>query len=156
MQFISEESVEIEVRNLPLWQANLSLIGLIGILAGIAGLVRARLENARESIETARQLMPRPEVEQVEGAQIGVIAFGTSHWAALECRDQLAADAGVRTSYLRLKAFPFTDDLAAFIDAHDRVYVVEQNRDAQMLGLMRMELSAARIAKLRSVTRVKS
>jgi 2-oxoglutarate ferredoxin oxidoreductase subunit alpha len=109
------------------------------------------LDRLARKFDTARQLMPKPVVEQVEGAEIGIIAFGTSHWAALECRDQLTADAGVRTSYLRLRAFPFTEDLAAFIDAHDRVYVVEQNRDAQMLGLMRMELSAARIAKLRSV-----
>ncbi len=46
---------------------------------------------------------------------------------------------------------PFTRDLGAFIDAHDRVYVVEQNRDGQMLGLMRQELSGPRISKLRSV-----
>ena len=58
---------------------------------------------------------------------------------------------GVKTSYLRLRAYPFTDDLGAFIDAHERVYVVEQNRDAQLLQLMKLELSPERSAKLRSV-----
>ena len=50
-----------------------------------------------------------------------------------------------------MKAYPFTAELLAFIDQHDRVYVVEQNRDAQMVALMRMELDPARITKVRSV-----
>ncbi len=50
-----------------------------------------------------------------------------------------------------LRAYPFTADLLDFIDRHARVYVIEQNRDGQMLQLMRMELSPERIAKLRSV-----
>ncbi len=60
-------------------------------------------------------------------------------------------EARLETDYLRLRAFPFTDAVAEFIDAHDRVYVVEQNRDAQMLGLLKMELHAAQIGKLRKV-----
>ena len=109
------------------------------------------LDRLARKFETAKGLIPKPDVDRVEGARIGLVAFGTSHWATLESRDQLAAEAGVRTSYLRLKAYPFTGELTAFIDAHDRVYVVEQNRDAQMLGLMRAELSAERIATLRSI-----
>ena len=63
----------------------------------------------------------------------------------------VARRGGLKTSYLRLKAYPFTRDLGAFIDAHDRVYVVEQNRDAQMAALIRMDLDPARLAKIRSV-----
>src|SRR5207237_8362100 len=55
------------------------------------------------------------------------------------------------TSYFRLRAYPFNEELAAFIDAHDRVYVVEQNRDAQLLQLMKLELTPERASKLRSV-----
>jgi 2-oxoglutarate ferredoxin oxidoreductase subunit alpha len=109
------------------------------------------LDRLARKFETARRLVPRPDVDRVDGAHVGLVAFGTSHWAALESRDQLSAEAGLAVSYLRLKAFPFTEELAAFIDAHERVYVVEQNRDAQMLGLMRLELDAGRIAKLRSI-----
>ena len=69
----------------------------------------------------------------------------------IESRDQLRQEAGLETSYLRLKAYPFTQALADFIDAHDRVYLVEQNRDAQMATLMRMDLDPARMAKVRSV-----
>jgi 2-oxoglutarate ferredoxin oxidoreductase subunit alpha len=109
------------------------------------------LDRLARKFETARALVPKPVVEEDPEARIGLVAFGTSHWAAGESRDQLATEAGVRASYLRLRAYPFTDELARFIDRHDRVYVVEQNRDAQMLGLMRLELSPERIAKLRSV-----
>ena len=62
-----------------------------------------------------------------------------------------AAEAGLAVSYLRLRAYPFTQEVWDFIDACDRVYVVEQNRDGQMLSLLKMECSAAQFAKLRSV-----
>ena len=69
-----------------------------------------------------------------------------------ESRDQLREETDVKTSYFRLRAYPFTDELAAFIDAHERVYVIEQNRDAQLLPA---DAPRARrpsgIAKLRSV-----
>jgi 2-oxoglutarate/2-oxoacid ferredoxin oxidoreductase subunit alpha len=109
------------------------------------------LDRLARKFETARTMVPPPVVEDTPGAEVGLIAFGTSHWATGESRDQLAAEAGLPTSYLRLRAYPFTPELGAFLDRHDRVYVIEQNRDGQMLGLMRQELSAGRIAKLRSV-----
>jgi 2-oxoglutarate ferredoxin oxidoreductase subunit alpha len=109
------------------------------------------LDRLSRKFETARTLVPKPDVEVAGAARVGLVAFGSTHWAIVECRDQLRQEAGLATSYLRLKAYPFTDDLLTFIDHHDRVYVVEQNRDAQMLALMRMELSPARLAKLRSV-----
>jgi 2-oxoglutarate ferredoxin oxidoreductase subunit alpha len=54
-------------------------------------------------------------------------------------------------SWLRLRAYPFSKELEEFIDRHERVYIVDQNRDAQLLMLMRMEMTPERIAKLRSV-----
>jgi 2-oxoglutarate/2-oxoacid ferredoxin oxidoreductase subunit alpha len=109
------------------------------------------LDRLTRKFDTARTAVPAPVVEVVDGAKVGIIAYGTSHWAITESRDQLRKEAGLETSYFRLRAFPFNEDLGAFIDACDRVYVIEQNRDAQMLGLMRQELSAERIAKLRKV-----
>ena len=108
------------------------------------------VERLARKFETARSLVPRPVVVDDAGAAIGIVGFGTSHYAIEECRDQLA-DAGMPTGYLRLRAFPFTDELAAFIDRYQRIYVVEQNRDAQMLSLMRLELSGAQVSRLRSV-----
>ena len=112
---------------------------------------RQNVDRLLRKFDTARTLMPEPEVERADGARIGIIGYGTSHWAIVESRDQLRREADLRTSYLRLKAYPFTADLAAFIEAHDRVYVVEQNRDAQMASLMRMDLPPALTARLRSV-----
>ena len=109
------------------------------------------MERLSRKFETARQYMPKPIVEDVAGAEVGIIAFGTSHFAVDESRDQLERESGLKTGYLRLRAYPFTDELPAFLDRYTRVYVVEQNRDAQMLSLLRHELSAERIAKLRSV-----
>ncbi len=109
------------------------------------------LDRLRRKFDTAATLVPKPEVDAPAGARVALIAYGTSHWAVIETRDQLRQEAGLETSYLRLRGYPFTPELGEFIDRHDRVYVVEQNRDAQMAALMRMDLDVARIAKLRSV-----
>jgi 2-oxoglutarate ferredoxin oxidoreductase subunit alpha len=109
------------------------------------------MDRLRRKFETAKGVVPGPEIDRVNGARVGIIAFGTSHWAVVESRDQLREEAGLLTSYLRLRAYPFADSVAEFIDAHDRVYVVEQNRDAQMLSLLRMDLSAETSGRLRSV-----
>jgi 2-oxoglutarate ferredoxin oxidoreductase subunit alpha len=109
------------------------------------------MDRLSRKFETARAFVPKPIVEQTPDAKIGIIGYGTSHWAITECRDQLREETDLKTSYFRLRAYPFTEELAAFIDAHERVYVVEQNRDAQLLQLMRLELTPERIAKLRRV-----
>ena len=109
------------------------------------------MDRLTRKFDTARQHVPQPDVQHAEGAEIGIIGYGTSHWAIEESRDQLQREFGVRAGYLRLRAYPFTPHLGEFLDRYDRVYVVEQNRDAQMLALMRMECSPERSAKLRSV-----
>jgi 2-oxoglutarate ferredoxin oxidoreductase subunit alpha len=109
------------------------------------------MDRLSRKFETARKHVAKPVVETVAGAKIGLIGYGTSHWAITESRDQLREETDVKTSYYRMRAYPFTDELVEFIDAHDRVYVIEQNRDAQLLQLMRLELAPERIAKLRSV-----
>jgi 2-oxoglutarate ferredoxin oxidoreductase subunit alpha len=109
------------------------------------------MERLARKFETARKHVPKPVVDDVAGAEVGIIGFGSSHFAIDESRDQLIREADIKTGYLRLRAYPFTDEVTAFLDRYERVYVVEQNRDAQMLSLLRLELSAERIAKLRSV-----
>jgi 2-oxoglutarate ferredoxin oxidoreductase subunit alpha len=109
------------------------------------------LDRLARKFDTAATLVPAPVVEDDPEARIGIIAFGSSHWAVEEARDQLREEAGLRTTYLRLRAFPFTPAVAEFIGRCDRVYVVEQNRDAQMLSLLRMEGEPSHLAGLRSV-----
>lgn len=98
------------------------------------------VDRLAKKYETAKLFVPRPVVDQRDGAKIGFIAYGTTTWALEESRHQLRTERGVETSYFRLRAMPFTDELKAFVAAHDRVYVVEQNRDGQMGDLIRLEV----------------
>ncbi len=109
------------------------------------------MDRLDRKFQTARTHVPRPEVVEVPEADVAIIGYGTSHWAIIESRDQLEREAGIRTSYLRLRAYPFTEDLGAFVARHARVYVVEQNRDAQMYSLMRLDLEASSVGALRKV-----
>jgi 2-oxoglutarate ferredoxin oxidoreductase subunit alpha len=93
-----------------------------------------------KKLETAKTLVPGPSFYQENNeSEIGVIFFGTSRYAAEEALDIMRAD-GMKIDAMRLKAFPFSQDVADFIDAHKQVFVVEQNRDAQMRTLLINEL----------------
>ncbi len=109
------------------------------------------MDRLARKFETMRQFVPKPVVQQSPEAKIGYVASGTSDYAVRESIEQLRDEHGIEASYLRLRAYPFTDELTEFIRRHDRVYVVDQNRDAQWLALMRLEFDADLIAKLRSV-----
>jgi 2-oxoglutarate ferredoxin oxidoreductase subunit alpha len=111
----------------------------------------ALMERLARKFETARTLVPAPVVVQTDKSKIGIIAFGTSDFAVRESRDQLLKEYGVEVDYLRLRAFPFTRAVHEFVASHERIYVVEQNRDAQMLSLLKLDLAAEQIAKLRSI-----
>jgi 2-oxoglutarate ferredoxin oxidoreductase subunit alpha len=109
------------------------------------------VDRLARKFETSRKHVPAPVVDTDKDAQIGIVGYGTSHWAITESRDQLREETNLKTSYLRVRAYPFNEDILTFIDAHERIYVVEQNRDAQLAMLLRLELSPERCAKLRSV-----
>jgi len=109
------------------------------------------MDRLARKFETIRAHVPKPVVDLRTNAAAGLVAFGTSHYAIEESRQQLRSECGIETSYLRLKAYPFTEELKEFIRRHERVYVVEQNRDAQLLSLMRLEATPEELAKLRSV-----
>jgi 2-oxoglutarate/2-oxoacid ferredoxin oxidoreductase subunit alpha len=111
------------------------------------------MERIHRKFQTARSFVPRPEVIS-SGAKIGIIAYGTSHWAILESRDQLRNEYSIETDYLRVKAYPFTREVHEFVKQHDRVYVVEQNRDAQMLCLLKLDLEPALVPHLRSIAHI--
>jgi 2-oxoglutarate ferredoxin oxidoreductase subunit alpha len=90
--------------------------------------------------QTARKFVPKPVIDRKEGARIGLIAFGSSDFALQESRHQLKTERNIDTSYLRLRAIPFSAELRAFIAEHEHVYVVEQNRDGQMADLIRLDV----------------
>jgi 2-oxoglutarate/2-oxoacid ferredoxin oxidoreductase subunit alpha len=107
------------------------------------------MDRLAKKFETARAMVPAPVIED-HGRRAGIIAYGSSHWAVVEARDQLRQESGTETDYLLLKALPFTDAVAAFVQRHERIYVVEQNRDAQMAALLKIEYPE-HAARIRSV-----
>ena len=111
------------------------------------------MERINRKFETARSYVPRPEVHTGK-SRIGIIAYGTSHWAITESRDQLRAEYNLETDYLRVRAYPFTREVHEFIEKHDRVYIVEQNRDGQLLSLLKLDLAPERITRLRSIAHI--
>jgi 2-oxoglutarate ferredoxin oxidoreductase subunit alpha len=93
--------------------------------------------------ETAKTLVPPAVLSRAERkTQLGIVAFGSSDGAVIEARDRLA-DQGIHADYLRLRAFPFGPEVVDFLQGHETVFVVEQNRDAQMKSLLRLELGEA-------------
>jgi len=112
------------------------------------------MERINRKFETARSFVPRPELMTGKAAKIGIIAYGTSHWAILESRDQLRDEYDIETDYLRLRAYPFTREVHEFIEKHDRIYVVEQNRDAQMLSLLKLDIKPELVTRLRSIAHI--
>ncbi|HTV13086.1 MAG TPA: 2-oxoacid:acceptor oxidoreductase subunit alpha [Acidobacteriaceae bacterium] len=109
------------------------------------------MERLARKFETARTLVPAPAVAQTGKSKVGVIAYGTSDFAVMESRDQLKKEYGLEVDYLRIRAYPFAQSIHDFVASHERVYVVEQNRDAQMLSLLKLDLPAGETTKLRSV-----
>jgi 2-oxoglutarate ferredoxin oxidoreductase subunit alpha len=101
--------------------------------------------------ETARTMVPKPILEGDGRQKVGIIAFGTTHWAMVESRNQLDRECEIFCDYLRVRAYPFTQETHDFVARHDRVYVVEQNRDAQLLNLLKIDLDPVEVVKLRSV-----
>jgi 2-oxoglutarate ferredoxin oxidoreductase subunit alpha len=112
------------------------------------------MERLRKKFDHARSFVPAPVVETMPNAEIGIIAFGSSHWALIESRDQLRDESKLATDYLRVRAYPFAHEIADFVRAHKRVYVVEQNRDAQLFSLLKLDLDGDLVPKLRSVARL--
>jgi 2-oxoglutarate/2-oxoacid ferredoxin oxidoreductase subunit alpha len=96
-------------------------------------------ERLARKFDTIRGLVPASDVDLAPGAAIGVIAFGTTRYAIEEARDRLRAR-GVEFSSLRLRALPIGPEVRAFVEEHERVVVVEMNRDGQLAGILRGEL----------------
>jgi 2-oxoglutarate ferredoxin oxidoreductase subunit alpha len=99
------------------------------------------VDRLRRKWETAKQYVPAPEVDYSEKYRIGIISLGSCDGAVQEARARLR-ESGVGMNYLRVKAFPFNGEVQDFLDNHDRIFVVEQNRDAQLRGLLLLENEA--------------
>lgn len=96
---------------------------------------KALMNRLDKKHETAKSLVPKPVLHNDSSSEIGIIAFGSSHEAIKEALNTIDA------SYLRVRALPLSDDVFEFIQSKNKVFVIEQNRDAQMAGLLKKEFN---------------
>lgn len=107
------------------------------------------LERLRKKFYTAREFVPGPVTDAAGMADIGIISFGSTEPAIDEARHMLT-EQDLATHFMRVRAIPFNDEVQRFIEDHQRVYVVEMNRDGQLAQLLRMEYPAL-APRLRSI-----
>ena len=107
------------------------------------------MERIARKFETARGELPKPITQYQPGAEVGLIGFGSSDPAIREAIDRLE-EAGLKVSYMRLRAVPFADEVAQFVEKHERVYVIEMNTDGQMCQLLQLNSpkQATKLVKL--------
>ncbi|HEV8129901.1 MAG TPA: 2-oxoacid:acceptor oxidoreductase subunit alpha [Acidobacteriota bacterium] len=109
------------------------------------------MDRLLKKYNTARKVVPAPVIQSNgKNAEIGIIAFGSSDWAVEESRHQLLTEQSTDTDYLRIRALPFNGQIRQFVKNHNRIYVVEQNRDGQMADLIKLEVGGD-CTKIRSV-----
>ena len=115
-----------------------------------SGEVYARnLDRLARKFETARGALPAPVVDG-DDSKIGIIAFGSTKNAVLEARERLH-DAGLEVDFLRVRAVPLSKAVTDFVRKHERLYVVEMNRDGQLYDLLRLHLPAELVGRLSSI-----
>jgi 2-oxoglutarate/2-oxoacid ferredoxin oxidoreductase subunit alpha len=119
-----------------------------------AGTFERNMARLKKKLDGARAILPPPVAHGTGRAPVGILAYGSSDFAVREALAQLRDEAGLELDYLRVRAYPFADAVRSFVEAHERVYVVEQNRDAQLLGLMKLDLPAALVPRLQPLARI--
>ena len=111
------------------------------------------MDRLARKFENARKLVPAPVVTKNGTSKIGFIAYGSTDFALRESLDQIEKEHGVSVDYMRIRAYPFAHEIHDFVASHERVYVVEQNRDGQLASLLKLDLPGEQVAKLRSILR---
>jgi 2-oxoglutarate ferredoxin oxidoreductase subunit alpha len=112
---------------------------------------QAVMDRLSRKFESARKLVPAPVVVKNGTSRVGFLAFGTTDFALRESLDQIKKEYDKTVDYMRIRAYPFAHEIHDFVASHDRVYVVEQNRDAQLESLLKLDLPADQVVKLRSI-----
>jgi 2-oxoglutarate ferredoxin oxidoreductase subunit alpha len=111
----------------------------------------ANMERLARKFDNARKLVPGPVTVKNGTSKIGILAFGSSDFAVRESLDEIGKQYGRSVDYMRICAYPFSHEIHDFVASHERIYVVEQDRDAQLESLLKLDLPAEQITKLRSI-----
>jgi 2-oxoglutarate/2-oxoacid ferredoxin oxidoreductase subunit alpha len=96
----------------------------------------ANIGRLKKKYDTARGLVPKPVIRKTKDATIGIISYGSTEAAVEEARILLARDKGLKSDFMRLRALPCTKEVQDFIKKHERIYVVEANRDGQLRQIL--------------------
>jgi 2-oxoglutarate ferredoxin oxidoreductase subunit alpha len=107
------------------------------------------VERLLRKHKAAAKFVPEPIIQKREGARVGIVTIGGCDPAVREAIE-LLPQRGIDADFMRIRGFPFHEDVEAFLSAHDVNFIVEQNRDAQLLSLLTLETGVAK-SKLRSV-----
>ena len=111
----------------------------------------AGMERLARKFENARKLVPGPVTVKNGSSKIGILAYGSSDFAITESMDLVKQQYGQDVDYMRIRAYPFSHEIHDFVASHERIYVVEQDRDAQLASLLKLDLPAEQVTKLRSI-----
>ena len=101
-----------------------------------AGNWEANMLRLKKKYDTARTLVPKPFIEKTPGAKVGLITYGSSEAAMHEARALLKQAGGPKTDLMRLRALPCTQEVFDFVKKHERIYIIEANRDGQMRQIL--------------------
>ncbi|MDP6870841.1 MAG: hypothetical protein QGI73_01230, partial [Candidatus Thalassarchaeaceae archaeon] len=121
-----------------------------GIYSEDPQVYHATMERLRRKIDGARDVLPAPILREEEEGEIGIIFYGSMENTIVEI-DDILEESGLSVSTCRVRALPYHSEVEDFIDRHDRVIVLEINRDGQLYGILRKELPANMIPKMHSV-----
>jgi len=97
------------------------------------------MNRIKKKYNNAAKFIPAPIIDQQDGANIGIVAFGSTEPAIREARHQLETEAGVKLDSMRIRGIPFAEEVGKFIESHEQNFVVEMNRDGQMYQLLLVE-----------------
>jgi 2-oxoglutarate ferredoxin oxidoreductase subunit alpha len=107
------------------------------------------LDRINRKVQGAAKAVPQPIITRAKGARMGLITVGGCHAACMEAQDLLARD-GIALDYMRVRGFPFGDEVRQFLEQHEVNFSVEQNRDAQLRSLLMLDTGVA-VTKMESV-----
>ncbi len=108
-----------------------------------AAAYRDVVDRLAKKLALAAAALPAPEIVTQPNAEIGIVSLGSCHAAVVEALDRLR-DQGIACDYLRVRSFPFAASITEFLKSHSHIFVVEQNRDAQLRSLLALETGVAR------------
>jgi 2-oxoglutarate/2-oxoacid ferredoxin oxidoreductase subunit alpha len=101
------------------------------------------VDRLARKMRTAAEAVPGPALRLQEGAEVGIVSLGGCHAAVSEAIDRLR-EQGIVADYMRIRAFPFSEQVTEFLQRHDPCFVVEQNRDAQLRAMLTIETGVPR------------